>query len=174
MAGRWYNSFVIAKTFAAVFILCILGALAYAAWMWLPRAAPSAPHAPVPAASPVSSATSSIPELSPRVVAKLHASKGFQTLVSYTDDGFEPTDISVAQGSGIRFVNNSSEALTIASDPSAPYPGKSPCATSAFNSCETLQPGDFWEFTFDINGSWSFRNELDPAKVGTLNVTVHK
>ena len=100
--------------------------------------------------------------------------KGFQMLVSYTERGFEPSVVSVKLGDNVRFFNSSSGKLWISSDPSASgsmYPGVfNGCGSSAFDSCYALSPGEYWEFTFDVEGSWDFNNTLDKSKTGVANV----
>jgi len=99
----------------------------------------------------------------------------FQYLVSYTDGGFQPTTLTVKKGDVVRFTNNSSQSLWVASvgeGSDQVYPGASSCGSSPFDSCEALNPGDFWEFTFDQPGTWEFQNNLDKTKSGTLTVAV--
>ena len=104
------------------------------------------------------------------VLAKSH---GFQYLVSYTDRGFEPATLGVKEGETVRFTNNSGGGLWVASValPGATvYPGQSDCGASAFGTCAALKPGDFWEFTFDAAGTWSYKNISDTSKTGTITV----
>lgn len=105
--------------------------------------------------------------------AILAASDGFQYLVSYTDGGFEPPTLSVKRGETVRFTNNSQSDLWVASiamQGGTVYPGQSDCGASAFGTCAALKPQEFWEFTFDAVGTWSYKNNSDAAKTGTITV----
>lgn len=97
----------------------------------------------------------------------------FQYLVSYTDKGFQPDTLAVKKGQTVRFTNNSSAQLWVASIGEGAYqiyPGTSSCGASAFDSCQALQAGDFWEFTFTQSGTWDFQNNLDKNETGTVTV----
>lgn len=111
------------------------------------------------------------PPPSEAVKAQLRHSKGFRALVSYTDRGFEPREVALKEGETVRFTNNSSGTVWIASTggPSA-YPGQSECGSSAFDTCRELQRGEFWEFTFDAKGTWRYRNNPDTSKTGVVIV----
>ena len=50
------------------------------------------------------------------------------------------------------------------------YPGSSDCGGSAFDSCDSLQPGDFWQFTFTEAGTWEFQNNANTKDVGEVIV----
>jgi len=104
---------------------------------------------------------------------QLRNSTPFQYLVSYTNKGFEPNNLSVKKGETINFTNNSSKDLWIASigtQVNKIYPGPSSCGSTAFDSCQNLKPGDFWEFTFTQSGTWSFQNNVDTSDQGVVTV----
>ena len=99
--------------------------------------------------------------------------KGFQLLISYGASGFQPRTATVHAGDVVRFTNNSNGALWIASlafGSSKLYPGASTCGTSELDSCEPLQPGQYWEFTFTQQGTWELVNNLDKSNSGTITV----
>lgn len=132
-----------------------------------PAAAATAPAAPIAAADTSTGA------LSPQAAAALAKSNGFQYLISYTDNGFEPIALDVKKGETVRFTNNSQGGLWVASQalPGATvYPGQSDCGASVLDTCMVLKRGDFWEFTFDAAGTWSYKNNSDSAKTGTVTV----
>lgn len=106
------------------------------------------------------------------VVEMLAKSNGFSVLISYTDGGFESSNVTLTVGQTVRFTNNSSHDLWVASDAakSPAYPGSSDCGSSALDSCHVLKPHDFWEFTFNKKGTWNFVNNLDKTKTGTVHV----
>ena len=117
------------------------------------------------------------PPMTPATREKLEKSHGFQALVSYTDEGFEPREVTIKKGQTIRFTNNSSRDLWVAASADTSdslYPAVvNGCGSSAFDSCGPIAPQDFWEFTFDSAGAWTFVNNLDKAKSGVAHVTVY-
>jgi plastocyanin len=93
--------------------------------------------------------------------------------ISYTNAGFEPASASIKKGDTVRFTNNSSHALWIASAPTGSetiYPGTSNCGGGAFDTCMPLNPGDFWEFTFTQSGAWGYQNNLNKSDVAIMLV----
>ncbi|OGG56666.1 hypothetical protein A3D71_03450 [Candidatus Kaiserbacteria bacterium RIFCSPHIGHO2_02_FULL_55_20] len=122
--------------------------------------------------------TGNIPPLTDRMKSVLAKSHGFAALVSYTDRGFEPDTVTIKKGEAIRFTNNSSQNLLwVASVATGTAPGsiyptgqQEPCGQSAFDSCATLEPHEFWEFTFDVAGAWSYADNLHKDRTGIVRV----
>ena len=115
------------------------------------------------------------PTLSEQTKKKLAASTGFQFLLSYTDSGFEPKEIKIKPGETVRFVNNSSRDLWIATlaTNGKIYPHtKGICGSSDLDSCQPFPPQDFWEFTFDVVGEWGVVNNLDKTRTSLVRVKV--
>ena len=111
------------------------------------------------------------PTYTPEVQAQVAASKGFQDLVSYTDTGFQPSSLAISKGETIRFTNNSHSDLWVAATGQSPYPSKgNSCAGSDLDSCHVIHSGEFWEFTFDVVGTWSFINNIQKTDGGTVHV----
>lgn len=128
--------------------------------------------APSPAATS-SLNTTEVPPLTPTMKAVLEKSKGFQALVSYTDRGFEPADVTLQKGEAVRFTNNSQGDLWVAATGTSGsvYPSSgNECGQSAFDSCLSLKPNEFWEFTFDVAGTWSYADNLHKDKTGIIRV----
>lgn len=98
------------------------------------------------------------------------AQKGFQYLVSYTMAGFSPPSLSVNKGETVRFTNNAPTAVRIVAESGSSYPGSSDCGTSALDSCKEIAHGEYWEFTFNDTGTWTYVNPLDTSKRGTITV----
>ncbi len=103
------------------------------------------------------------PPMTEYIVQALEKSQGFQHLVSYSDNGFEPTELDIKKGDIVRFSNNSSHDLwvaTVVADSGRLYPAgvQETCGQSAFDSCVSMKPFEFWEFKFDVVGEWSYRN----------------
>lgn len=92
-----------------------------------------------------------------------------QVDVQATDAGFVPKSITVYRGDSVKFINNSGSPSWPASNihPShAVYP--------EFDSQKPLQPGEFWQFTFDKPGNWRFHDHLKPALIGDIRVIGEK
>ena len=99
--------------------------------------------------------------------------QGFKLLVSYANDGFEPQRATVRAGDTVRFTNNSTRQLWIAANATAGplYPNvQNGCGSSALDSCRTLAPGEYWQFTFVKAGTWSYQNNLNKDDAGTVRV----
>jgi plastocyanin len=123
--------------------------------------------------APTSQTAARTPPLTASEMVSAQSPKGFQLLFSYVNSGFEPRSATLHAGDTVRFTNNSTEALWVASvgaGGSKLYPGTSNCDGSPFDSCGALQPGQYWEFTFTQKGTWVFINNLDKSKTGSITV----
>ncbi len=113
------------------------------------------------------------PAMTPHMENVLKESTGFQHLVSYTDRGFVPDTLNIKNGETVRFTNNSSHNLWVASSASGSdrlYPSEpdESCGQSAFDSCVSMKPLEFWEFTFDETGEWSYMNNVTPSDTAVV------
>jgi plastocyanin len=121
--------------------------------------------------APVSPQQAPRPAPSAAVLAQLATSPAFQYLVSYTDTDFVPHTLTVKKGETIRFINNSHKNLWIASSSTPLYPPEqNGCGSSALDSCKPIPPGGFWEFTFNVRGTWQYANTLKQADTATVTV----
>ena len=100
-------------------------------------------------------------------------------LVSYTNNGFEPTTITIRKGETVRFVNQAGSGMWVGSDNHPThtlYDGTSTnehCGdinTTSFDTCRALMAGEFWEFTFDKVGEWGYHNHIRARDTGTVIV----
>lgn len=149
----------------------LIGALAIAVFAVSVYALSRMEKTPVTDATPVYDAATTIPPYTEEIAEQLAASKGFALLVSYTANGFEPTMGKIKKGEAVRFTNNSSENLWLAASGEKLYPGVvNGCGSSALDTCKALKPGEFWEFTFDVAGTWGYQNNSNTAKTGTMRV----
>jgi plastocyanin len=133
-----------------------------------PHAQPESEHS----AAPVSDIAP--PSITPEMDMVIKSGAPFQYIVSYTDTGFEPRTITVKKGETIRFVNNSSQPLLwVASsgESGKVYPSdRSKCGQSEFDSCATIDPGAFWQFSFTKSGTWSYKNNANTKETGEVLV----
>lgn len=90
-------------------------------------------------------------------IAVLEKKKSFQALVSYTDQGFEPTMLTIKKGGIIRFTNNSSESIQLLVD-------------SKSVSEHDLLPQQYAEVSFETKGTYQYNTAPDTAKGGTVQV----
>lgn len=95
--------------------------------------------------------------------------------IMFTDEGYEPTEITIKVGQAVRWVNASSKETWPASSvhpTHSIYPGKDEgdCLGSSFDSCRGLKTGEMWEFTFTHKGEWRFHDHVHPSKTGVVKV----
>ena len=100
----------------------------------------------------------------------------YSTSIEYTDNGFVPRDITIAQGTRVRFVNHSREVVWPASGVHPThtlYPEKesNDCLGSAFDACQGISPGSFYDFTFYYVGRWSYHDHLHAYNAGSITVS---
>lgn len=100
----------------------------------------------------------------------------FDFTITFTDDGITaPSDITVKQGERVRFLNSSSMQVWPASGVHPThtlYPEKEPgdCLGSAFDACQGLLPGDYFDFTFNYLGRWPYHDHLHAYNTGSITV----
>ena len=149
----------------------LIGALAIAVFAVSVYALSRIDNAPAADTTPAAEVVKPIPPYTDEIAAQLAASKGFQLLVSYTDNGFEPSTGKIKKGETVRFTNNSSENLWLAASGEKLYPSVvNGCGSSALDTCKALKPQEFWEFTFDVAGTWGYHNNSNTEKTGTMRV----
>ncbi len=129
-------------------------------------------NTPVSVDTPVSVET---PVLGTTTKKEMVKEKAPAILVSLGDSGFEPKEVTIKKGATVRFVNNSARDSWPASaihPTHSIYPQKSAsdCLGSSFDACRGLKPGEFWEFTFNVAGTWRFHDHLNASKTGSIIV----
>lgn len=101
--------------------------------------------------------------------------------VTYTDQGFSPKSVSVAVGSNVKFVNNSTHSMWVASDvhpTHAKYDGTSTsqhCVSGSatggtFDECTAITPGTVYTFAFAKAGSFTYHNHVQASDSGIVTV----
>jgi len=102
--------------------------------------------------------------------------------VTYTDTGFSPTSITVAEGQSVTFTNQSSESMWVASNQHPSHTGydgtnrSAHCAasytgTTPLDECAAAPTGGSYTFTFTKTGSWGYHNHANASMAGTIIVT---
>ena len=85
--------------------------------------------------------------------------------ITYTDSGFSPSAITINKGDTVKFVNQSSGAMWVAS---APHPQHTDYA--AFDEKQGVSKGGTYSFTFDRVGVHKFHNHLNSSRFGSVTV----
>jgi len=96
-----------------------------------------------------------------------------ESVITYTDDGYSPSDLEIKAGETVVFKNESSQSMWPASamhPTHKDYPTTGGCLGSAFDVCMGVQPGDSWSFKFDIAGNWKYHDHLSPKNFGAIIV----
>ena len=86
-------------------------------------------------------------------------------VVTYTNKGFTPKEIIVSAGQTVRFVNESSGNMWLASDPHPTH-----TILPEFDEKKSIGNGENYEFTFTEIGEWDYHNHVKPSAVGTVVV----
>jgi plastocyanin len=87
------------------------------------------------------------------------------TEISYTDSGFSPSNINIALNETVKFTNNSTKKMWVASDP---HPAHT--IYPEFDAKKAMDSGESYTFTFTKLGSWGFHNHFNPEDKGTVVV----
>lgn len=99
--------------------------------------------------------------------------KTYVVIVTYTDNGFSPSEITIPKGSAVIFRNYSSKKMRVTSNPHPAhneYPTTGGCVGSVFDSCDNIPPRVSWSFVFDSPGTWGYHDHLNPGKDGVVIV----
>lgn len=96
--------------------------------------------------------------------------------VEITDSGFSPSDLTIAAGDTVTFVNGGGSSWP-ASDihpTHTAYPGSgiSKCGTgeAIFDSCRGLANGESFSFRFSETGTWTYHDHLRSSLRGAITV----
>lgn len=86
--------------------------------------------------------------------------------VAYTATGFTPKTVTVKAGTGVTFVNQSSNGMWVASDVHPTHqllPG--------FDELKSVVTGGSYTYVFTKVGRWKYHNHMNPSDGGTVVVT---
>lgn len=101
--------------------------------------------------------------------------------ITYTDEGFSPTSVTINVGDTVRFVNRSSGDFWVASDEHPTHTNYDGTATrdhcadgvktnDSFDQCVRSAPSTSWSYTFEKAGSFDYHNHARAAHGGTIIV----
>jgi|TARA_Y100000310_G_scaffold345866_1_gene471937 plastocyanin len=85
--------------------------------------------------------------------------------VTYTSDGFSPKTVTINAGDTVRFVNESSGGMWMASNNHPTH-----TILPSFDHKKSVGNGETYEFTFTETGSWGYHNHVNAGKGGTVIV----
>ncbi len=106
-----------------------------------------------------STTTSDTSSTNAATIASTTSANSSNLTVTFNGKSFSPTSLTIKKGQTVKFVNNGSEKMWVASNPfpsSADYP--------AFNEKSGADVGSSWSFTFDKTGVWFYHNHYHPAQ----------
>lgn len=157
----------------AIGAIVVLVIIIVGGWFLFRGTPAQAPTTEVPVTNQMPVVGSTTPEMIVENVAPA-------TTVTYTDQGFSPKEVSIAQGTTVTFVNQSSGKMWVASakhPDHTVYSGTSlsqhcPDTTNAaFDECAGEEPGATFSFTFGKAGTWKYHDHLNSKMFGSIVVT---
>lgn len=141
----------------AVIIIVIVALLAFAGYLWMQQDTPT----PENTTPDTTQNTNQTPTEESQTEQQPQESVA---TITYTDNGFSPSSVTVNAGETVRVQNDSSSTLSFNSD-DHPTHNKQ----SALNVGE-IAAGESKTFSIDTVGTWGFHNHLNPAHEGSLLV----
>lgn len=91
---------------------------------------------------------------------------GVSSIVTYTDEGFSPTPLTIAVGTTVTWSNESSHRMWVAASPEAGCPNP-----ETLNECSAVGPGGSYSYTFTKVGSVQYVNHERNQDAGSVIVT---
>lgn len=98
-------------------------------------------------------------------VSETKESQREEILVTYTSFGFSPNIINIEMGDTVRFSNDSSLNMWVASNPHPQH-----TEFSDFDAGKNYQNGESYSFTFNESGTYEYHNHSNPSMRGTVVV----
>ena len=158
-----------------VAVLAVVVALGWYAFAAMPASAPTLSETSTTTDTQQGAVPTGTPSDTP-------AAAGSATIiVSYSDAGFYPKEVSVRVGDTVRFANQSTHGMWVGVDEHpthTEYDGTSTrehCAggvatNGAFDQCSQAQNGGSFEYTFTKAGTFGYHNHARAANTGTIVV----
>lgn len=89
-----------------------------------------------------------------------------QMTVTYTDSGFVPNSVTVKKGTTVKFINESSGEMWVAS---ALHPTHQ--LLPGFDQLKSVSKGGTYGYVFEKVGTWKYHNHVAAADTGVVVVT---
>lgn len=153
---------------AAILILVLIVVVAGGWYLMSSNSAPTdtAPATTNPAEGTVTNPPGTTATETPAPVkAQPAASAPVTVTVSYTDKGFVPATVSITSGDSVTFVNNSSRAMWVASNPHPTHTGY-----PGFDEMAKVANGGSYTFNFTKVGAFGYHNHLSTGDQGVIVV----
>src|SRR3989338_2353536 len=108
-----------------------------------------------------------------------NSSENATVTVTYSDNGFTPAQTKIRKGDTVRFVNQSTGRMWVASaihPTHTTYAGTSlsehcpDTSNTAFDQCVAVDNDGTFEFTFDKVGAWDYHNHVRASQTGRVTV----
>ncbi len=92
-------------------------------------------------------------------------SPGERMMITFTNNGFEPDNLTVKKGTVVTIKNDSSRNLQFSSNDHPTH------RANPEMNLPTTKPGESDSYTATVVGKWGFHDHLDDSKTGTITVT---
>ena len=118
-------------------------------------------------------------QVAPEASSPTEGSTNELVVITYTDSGYSPKEVTIVQGGKVTFQNESSGLMwpaTAMHPTHTVYPGsdidkcRTEEQTSIFDACRGIEQGEGWSFLFQETGSWGFHDHLQSNHWGKINV----
>ena len=96
--------------------------------------------------------------------------KPLRHIVTYTQAGFEPNEITINNGDTVTFVNNSDTPLWVASDPHPEHTDYPEFDVARSKGGQMPKVGENFSFTFNKMGTWTYHNHTASSDTGNVGV----
>jgi plastocyanin len=83
-------------------------------------------------------------------------------VIRYTASGFSPAMLEVSKGKSVRFINDSSDALSIAPADTVNQP------YATFDQTKSIGKGGTYNYTFTTTGSYTYYNLNNKTHIGVV------
>lgn len=111
--------------------------------------------------------------------ANLAETQKGEAVITFTDSGYSPNEVTIKKGERVTFINDSSVAMwpaTAIHPTHRVYPnsdiGKcgTPEASAMFDACRAISSGESYSFIFNEVGTWKYHDHLNLGNFGTIVV----
>jgi plastocyanin len=98
-----------------------------------------------------------------------------KNVITYTNDGFSPDELTIKKGESVTFVNESGSGMWVGSamhptHKNYPIKSDSDCLGSSFDQCESTNNRTEWTFTFEAEGEHGYHNHVKANHWGKVIV----
>ena len=96
--------------------------------------------------------------------------KPLRHIVTYTQAGFEPNELTIQKGDTVTFVSNSDAPLWVASDPHPEHTNYPEFDVARSKGGQMPRVGENFSFTFNRLGTWAYHNHTASSDTGNIGV----